>query len=1347
MAGEAILVVDDNPTNSKLAKVLLVAEGYAVETAADAEEAIATLETFRPDLILMDIQLPGLDGLSLTRRLKNDPETREIVVIALTSYAMKGDEERARNAGCDGYVSKPIDTRTLPVVIAEHLAQAAARRVSSPSRATILVVEDNPLTRKMLRAALETEGYFVLDVADGATALAAAATRRPDLVVLDYSLPDTDGLTLLAELRQTLARSELPALLVTGMASRRAELALRAGAFALVLTKPVEPSVLLEVVRAHLGPAVVATRGLVLVIDDEPLNRKLAALRVGQAGFEVVTAEGVESGLAAARARCPDAILADVLMPGKDGFALCTEVRGDAQLAAVPLILTSTAYGDAADQDLARRLGADALVPRTPDLAEAISAIEQSLARRQSALAVPNSDQLELAKLHRERIQAQLERQAERSDLLTRQSAIQATALSVIRGLSETLTAPRDAARVISDVLVHCLDATGLSTGLLYLTTPGRPPYLEAQFGIPPETVGEAEACFGCHEALAWVVAGGQPIAVARDSNDEVGLAALLNRLGYGKALFVPFVVLGQSFGVLILASDTHDLLEPAWLGFGRSLSSQFGQTVALGQSLGRLAASEARYRALMEQANDAILIADLEHRIVEANRQAELALGRSRGELLGRRYEELVVSDELHAAAEGWEGLLTEGSRRVERRHLLHTNGSKIPVEISASLVRVGEANEPFVLAIGRDISDRLAAEQQLRDAQLRLEHVVASSPALLFTLRLEGGRLVATWFSGNIERLLGFTAEEAMALDRSGHWWPARVHPEDQSRMAVALEHLTREDAFADELRFRVKDGAYLWVASELRLLRDRSGAPLEVVGSWSDVSKRKQAEQQLRESEEQYRLLFDSNPHPMWVFERATLGFLAVNEAAIRHYGYCRDEFLAMTIRDIRPPEEIPALLLAVDHQASPSEVRTGVFKHRKKDGTVIDVEVSSTGLTFNERPARLILAVDITEKRNLQAQLLRAQKLESVGRLAGGVAHDFNNLLGVIIGSAELIQARHAGDPRLQRSLEDILGAGQRAAGLTRQLLAFSRKQILQPRVIDLNQVVAEVDKLLRRLIGEDITFTTDLAPELGMVKADPGQLEQVLMNLAVNSRDAMPQGGVLSISTRGVELDERYAATHLGVTAGRHVELAVSDTGEGMSPEVLGRIFEPFFTTKEAGKGTGLGLATVHGIIRQSGGHIAVASTPGQGSTFRLYLPVVDEATDEVPRALDLLPRGTETVLVVEDEALLRMIVLECLETLGYRVFEAENSARALELAAGYDGPIQLLLTDVVMPGGGGAELARQLTLARPELRVLFTSGFTDDAVLLHGLRAGVPFLEKPFTASSLARKVRDVLDG
>jgi signal transduction histidine kinase/ActR/RegA family two-component response regulator len=419
---------------------------------------------------------------------------------------------------------------------------------------------------------------------------------------------------------------------------------------------------------------------------------------------------------------------------------------------------------------------------------------------------------------------------------------------------------------------------------------------------------------------------------------------------------------------------------------------------------------------------------------------------------------------------------------------------------------------------------------------------------------------------------------------------------------------------------------------------------------------------------------------------------------------------------------------------------------VYRHRRKDGTEIDVEVVARTITFQGRLARLTLAADVTERSRLQAQLVKSQKMEAIGQLAGGVAHDFNNLLGVITGYSELLIRGAPPESRERKRGEEIKGAADRAAALTRQLLAFSRRQILQPKILDLNVVVADVEKMLRRVISEDIQIVNVSGSGLGHVRADAGQVEQVLMNLAVNARDAMPHGGRLVIETANAELDEAYVRLHPEARPGKYVLLSVADTGHGMDARTMARIFEPFFTTKEEGKGTGLGLATVYGIVEQSGGVVTVYSEVGHGTTFKVYLPRVESAVDAAaPPEAAAAQGGSETILLVEDAEALRVLLRELLKGAGYTVLDAEAPDKALALVESTSTPIDVLLTDMVMPRMSGPDLARRVKAVKPEARVVFMSGYSEQ-VSGHTIDEGQVFLQKPFTMDALLRTIRQAVD-
>jgi nitrogen-specific signal transduction histidine kinase/ActR/RegA family two-component response regulator len=411
--------------------------------------------------------------------------------------------------------------------------------------------------------------------------------------------------------------------------------------------------------------------------------------------------------------------------------------------------------------------------------------------------------------------------------------------------------------------------------------------------------------------------------------------------------------------------------------------------------------------------------------------------------------------------------------------------------------------------------------------------------------------------------------------------------------------------------------------------------------------------------------------------------------------------------------------------------------------------MDVELASHWIEFAGRPARMVVVLDVTERHRLEEHFRQAQRMEAIGQLAGGIAHDFNNILGVIVGYGEIVLRRLPPADALKGKVAEILKAAERASALTRQLLAFSRKQVLQPRVLDLNDVVAGMDMLFQRLIGENIELTMAFGERVASVRADPGQVEQVLMNLVVNARDAIAGAGSIVIETREVDLDAAYVSLHPSAHPGPHVVMSIRDTGEGMDAATLARIFEPFFTTKPVGKGTGLGLSTVYGIVDQSGGHVQVTSAPGRGSTFEVYLPRLEDAVT-APRALETPPPSSraETILLVEDEGALRGLVNETLSLDGYRVLAAATPAEALDIALAHPGPIDAVLTDVVMPGMSGRDLAERLKALRPLAPIVYMSGYTDDAIGVGGLLdPGTLFLQKPFTSTALLWKIREAVDG
>jgi two-component system, cell cycle sensor histidine kinase and response regulator CckA len=522
-------------------------------------------------------------------------------------------------------------------------------------------------------------------------------------------------------------------------------------------------------------------------------------------------------------------------------------------------------------------------------------------------------------------------------------------------------------------------------------------------------------------------------------------------------------------------------------------------------------------------------------------------------------------------------------------------------------------------------------------------------------------------------------------------------------------------------------------------------------------AEEEKRKKAEQALLDLEEKFRQIYDESPvgyHELDIKGRMK----RVNRTELEMLGYTAEEMLGEPVWKFFIEEDTSRQVILAKLAGDVSFHETFERTFRRRDGSTLPVLILDRII---RDPKGKVLGIrstveNITDRRRTEEalrkseeQLRQWQKVEAIGRLAGGVAHDFNNLLMTIKGCSELlVNSLDQQDPR-RGEVEEIRKAAERATALTRQLLAFGRRQVLQPQVVDLNAIVTNMHRMLQRLIGEDIQLFTTLEPGLWSVKVDPGQIEQVVMNLALNARDAMPSGGKLTIETANNLLDAEYARGHVSVKPGPYVMLAVSDTGCGMDKETQSQIFEPFFTTKEKGAGTGLGLSTVYGIIKQSGGNIWVYSEPGKGATFKVYLPRVEEAVRirKTKATSSVSPGGTETILLVEDEDAVRTMISKILKTKGYTVLEARQGDEALQISDQTEGPIHLLVTDVIMPQMSGRDLAERLKNLRQEIKILYMSGYPDNAIVHHGvLEAGTPFLQKPFSLNALERKVRDLLD-
>jgi two-component system cell cycle sensor histidine kinase/response regulator CckA len=789
---------------------------------------------------------------------------------------------------------------------------------------------------------------------------------------------------------------------------------------------------------------------------------------------------------------------------------------------------------------------------------------------------------------------------------------------------------------------------------------------------------------------------------------------------------------------------------------------------------------SEARYRTQVENAPEAIVVFDADTgRFAEANDNALRLWGLSREELL--RADPAVLSPAVQPderpsapAMAANLGRALQGETPVFEWTHRDARGRDFPCEVR--LVRLPSATRRLIRGSVTDISQRKRAEK-LQSALYRIAATTSATEDLdefygaihrivgelmyaeNFYVALHDPRTDTISFPYCVDEVdptpgpmrpgNGLTAwvlrtgQPLLTLDNDFH--------EMVKRGEVELIGSDSEAWLGVPLQGRGKTFGVLVVQSyDPRVRFDESDKDLlHFVSRHIAVAlERRRAQEAMRESEERYRLLFERNL--AGVYRMTLVGrILECNDALARIFGYAsREEVVDRDIAVLYPDtRQRRGFFEAILRERSLANYE---MRGARKDGGAAWT-FQNAALLADEQAGEVIVegtVVDVTERRQLEDQLRQSQKMEGIGQLAGGIAHDFNNLLTTVLGYSDMALSQLSPHDPIRDEIEEIRKAGERASNLTRQLLAFSRKQVFDPKVVDLNALLADSSRMLARLIGEHIRFVTRLEPELGNVRADPGQIEQVIVNLVVNARDAMPDGGALTVRTENADVDAAASRRHFGVAPGRYVVMAVEDTGVGIDPETQKRIFEPFFTTKETPRGTGLGLATVYGIVSQSGGQIFVSSAPGRGATFAIYLPRVDELAAAAAAAPAGVPhRGSETILLVDDEDAVRGLTRRCLEASGYTVLQASNAEDALEIAARFAGRLDLLLTDVIMPGASGPELSRRLTEHRPGTRVLYVSGYTDAAMASHvALDDGASFLPKPFTPDTLARKVREVLD-
>jgi PAS domain S-box-containing protein len=1052
----------------------------------------------------------------------------------------------------------------------------------------------------------------------------------------------------------------------------------------------------------------------ILIVDDKEEGRYLLETLLKASGHHVTAvANGVEA-IEKLRSGGFDLIISDILMPVMDGFELCRKVKTDEALRRIPFIIYTATYTGPQDEAYALKIGADRFILKPCEPEVFLTAIKEVMAaagRPDIASLQPLKEERETYRLYYGRLVKRLE-----DKMMQLEREIQAR-----REAEKRAQTASERWQITFDSM---LDPVAL---------------LKADGTIVQ--CNQAFADFLRQDAQALV--GQKCYRLIHQTEGHIQDCPLLRALHTGTR-----ETMELSFGekTLYVVVDPIKAPEGQISGFLHILRDITERKRAEEE----LRKSEERFKQIAENAVEWIWEVDTRGLYTYASPMVENILGYRPEEVVGIKhfYDFFNTEDRERLKKAALE--VFEGQRPF--RNFVNQNvrkdGKTVWLSTSGVPFRDEKGNFLGYRGADTDITELKRAEEELKKSEEEYKNLVTTARDVIFTVYTDG---TLASLNPAFHAITGLSVD-----DWIGKPFSLILHPDD---LPLAMEKFSRalqgelNEVF--ELRVSTRLGGYV-VGEFIIAPQIQNGKMVNILGIARDITERKRAEEALKESEGRLKELFDNAPVGYHEYD-INGSITRINQTELEMLGYRLEEIIGRPVWSfIVEEEESKKAVLTKLAGAFPSG-RQFERTYRRKDGTTFPALIEDRLLYDSEGKIVAIRSTieDISERKkleqemvSLQEQLRQSQKMEAIGRLAGGIAHDFNNLLTVIKGNSQLsLLDLREGDP-LKTNIEEIRKASERASDLIRQLLAFSRKQIMEMQILDINLILKRLDNMLHRVLGEDIELATILTEGIGKIKADPGQIEQVIVNLAVNSRDAMPDGGKLTIETANVELDEEYARKHIAVKPGQYVMLSVSDTGMGMTTEVQERVFEPFFTTKEIGKGTGLGLSTVYGIVKQSGGNIWVYSEAGKGTAFKIYLPQVDEPLTELKEVVSKgIPRGDETILIVEDEETVRKLAVRILKSLGYRVFEAPEGGRALILCEEFKGPIHLILTDVVMPGMSGPNLVERLRKIHPEMRVLYMSGYTDNAILHHGvLEKGTNFIQKPFTLENLARKVREVLD-
>jgi two-component system cell cycle sensor histidine kinase/response regulator CckA len=1382
-----IIVVDDEPELRSILVEALSDQGFEVKGCSDGDEALAALRTKEYDLLLTDLMMPEMDGITLLEAaLEVDPH---LIGIMMTGQGTIQTAVDAMKLGAFDYVLKPFRIQTVMPVLTRAINTRRLRMENLQLRETVAIYS------------LCQTIAFTLDAQTVLSKLADAAVQQSDADEVSILLPTSEGTELYVaavrgEKRERLLGERVPLhdSISSWVAREREPLIIngevRDERFMALWPRP-------EIQSAVSVPMQVANK-LVGIINLNVINR-LRPFTLGQMKALTILASTAAAALESA------SLYKQVQKAEKNYRSIFEN--------AVEGIFQSTLDGRfiAANPSMARILGYDSpeeLISTITDIAHQLYVhpeFRQKAAEIEERCGVVHGFEFEAYRKGGEKIWLSLNRRCLRNENGTeifcegsvediterkRSEAERLVLFEIIQGVNTTRNL-EELFKLIHKSIDKILYARNCFVGLFEETTSLMTfEYWADHFEPVPDPHPPGKA-FSSH-----VLRTNQALLLTNELRNQMFASGQAEQMGRSSAswLGVPLRISSRAIGVLVVQHyEEENAYSQRDLEFLCTVADQIALAIERKQAEKALRESEERYRDLVENAHDLIYEHDLKGNYTSANAAGEHMTGYSLAETLQLNLLQTVAPESLKKAQDMLRRKLAGESVTAYELEVIAKDGRRIPIEVNTRLVlRDGVA--VGVQGIARDITKRKQSEKALRHSEARTRAILESAMDCIITMDHTGQ--VVDW-NPAAEKAFGYSFEEAVGREMAELIIPLRYREHHRQGLARYLATgSARVMGNRIELSATRADGAEFPV--ELTITRiELEGNPM-FTGYVRDITNRKEAESRLAAQYAVTRALAESNTisegaletlkvlceslgwefGALWTIEPAQ-GVLRCAQLWNGPDGKS-DEFEKMSrtigfapgigipgrvwkhgqplwISEVTADENIPRSTAAAEagfHSACgfPIPLRAEVMgvveffsrSTRKPDPALLAMmaTIGSQIGQFIERKRVETALVDSEE------QLRQSQKLEAIGQLAGGVAHDFNNLLTVIGGYSSILLNKLEQDSPLRVSVQEIKRASDRAAGLTRQLLAFSRKQILQPKILDLNLVVSDLEKMVRRLIGEDVDLLAITDPNLGQVKADPGQLEQVLLNLIVNARDAMPSGGKLTIETANAILSPDYALSH-GAPGGPYVMLAVSDTGSGMDAELQNHVFEPFFTTKVPGKGTGLGLATVYGIVKQSDGHIWLYSEVGKGTCFKIYLPRVDDVvTDEVNTGgLRLAPKGTETLLLVEDEDQVRQIVKAILEQQGYDVFAAANGEEALKLAELHGPRLDLLVTDLVMPQMSGRELAEQLSLTLPDLKVLYMSGYTDDAIVRHGLLdASLSFIQKPFDSATAARKVREVLD-